>query len=135
MSEFLTMADVLAIHDVLNKRYGGSSGVRELGALEATLYRPQSGYYEDVIQQAAALWESLSQNHPFVDGNKRVAFATTDVFLRINQVKLTASAKAVDVFIYDLFDKNQFTFAKLEPWLRQKVKSFLDKRYEEWTIG
>jgi death on curing protein len=123
MSEFLTMADVLAMHDVLIKRYGGSSGVRELGALEAALYRPQSGYYEDVIQQAAALWESLSQNHPFVDGNKRVAFAATDVFLRINQVKLTASAKAAEVFIYDLFDKNQFTFAQLEPWLRQNTKA------------
>jgi death-on-curing protein len=72
---------------VLINRYGGSAGVRDMGALEAALYRPQSGYYEDVIQQAAALWESLSQNHPFVDGNKRIAFAAMDIFLRIGGFK------------------------------------------------
>jgi death-on-curing protein len=123
MSEFLTMADVLAMHDVLINRYGGSSGVRDMGALEAALYRPQSGYYEDVIQQAAALWESLSQNHPFVDGNKRIAFAAMDIFLRINSMKLTASPQACEQFIYGLFDQNQFTFAQLEPWLRQNTQT------------
>lgn len=65
-------------------RYGGASGLRDPGSLEAALYRPQTGYYGVVISQAAALMESLANNHPFVDGNKRIAFAATDVFLRIN---------------------------------------------------
>jgi death-on-curing protein len=52
------------------------------------LARPQSGYYEDIIQEAAALWESLSQNHPFVDGNKRVAVTVTAAFLKIDGYSL-----------------------------------------------
>jgi len=57
-------------------RFGGALGIRDRGALESALTRPQSGYYADLIQEAAALWESLSQNHPFLDGNKRVAVTT-----------------------------------------------------------
>ena len=80
MRDYLTLAEVLTIYSILLQRYGGTSGVRDLGALESALYRPQSGYYQDIIQEAAALMESLAINHPFVDGNKRVAFAVTDVF-------------------------------------------------------
>ena len=57
-------------------------------ALESALARPQSGYYDNLIQEAAALWESLSQNHPFVDGNKRVAVTVTAAFLRVNGYRL-----------------------------------------------
>lgn len=123
MSEYLTLVEVLTIHEVLIDRYGGAAGVRDLGALESALYRPQTGYYEDVIQEAAALWESLSQNHPFIDGNKRVAFAVMDTFLRINGLELTASPKAIEAFIYDLFDKSEFQYQHLEPWLRKHTKA------------
>jgi len=91
--DYLTTADVLAIHAVLIKRYGGASGVREPGALESAVFRPQSGYYSDVAQEACALLESLLINHPFVDGNKRVAFAACDVFLRINGLRIKADWK------------------------------------------
>ena len=74
MTDYLTVVEVLAIHDDLITRYGGSHGVRDMGLLEAALFRPQTGYYADLIEEAAALWESLGQNHPFIDGNKRVAF-------------------------------------------------------------
>ena len=77
MSTYLTVVEVLFIHADQIKRFGGSEGLREMGALESALFRPQSGYYKDVIEEAAAIWESLSQNHPFVDGNKRTAFAST----------------------------------------------------------
>ena len=87
--DYLTVADVLGMHTVLIRRYGGLPGVRDPGALEAALYRPQTGYYKDTIEQAAALMESLAITPPFVDGNKRIAFAATDVFLRINGSKLT----------------------------------------------
>lgn len=123
MSEFLTIADVLALHEILIARYGGAEGVRDMGALEAALFRPQSGYYDDVIQEAAALWESLSQNHPFIDGNKRVAFAAMDVFLRMNQVRITASSKAIETFIFGLFGTQSFDYHHLEAWLRAHTTS------------
>ncbi|MDR0467122.1 MAG: type II toxin-antitoxin system death-on-curing family toxin [Deltaproteobacteria bacterium] len=88
--DHLTIADVLAIHAMLLKRYGGADGTRDPGALEAAVFRPQSGYYSDIVQETCALLESLLINHPFVDGNKRTAFAACDVFLRINGHCITA---------------------------------------------
>jgi death on curing protein len=75
MTDYVTVAEALAIHADQIERYGGSAGVRDFGLLEAALFRPQTGYYPGLIEEAAALWESLSQNHPFVDGNERTAFA------------------------------------------------------------
>ena len=89
--DYLTTADVVAMHAVLLQRYGGAVGVRDFGALEAAVFRPQSGYYSDVVQEGCALLESLLINHPFVDGNKRTAFAACDVFLRINGLRIAAS--------------------------------------------
>ena len=69
--------------------------MRDVGALESALHRTQTGYYETLIHEAAALCESLVQNHLSVDGNKRVAFAVVDVFLRINGYTITASSTAI----------------------------------------
>jgi len=121
MTDYLTMAEVLAMHADQIERYGGSQGVRDPGLLEAALYRPQTGYYSDLIEEAAALWESLAQNHPFIDGNKRTAFAATYTFLAINGARLTADAQEAYVFIADLYEANQFSFDKLVPWLRDHV--------------
>ena len=121
MTDYLTVAEVLAIHTDQIERYGGSHGVRDSGLLEAALYRPQTGYYADLIEEAAALWESLSQNHPFVDGNKRTAFAATYTFLAINGARLTTGAEETYVFVAALYDANQFSFDKLVPWLRNHV--------------
>jgi death on curing protein len=121
MSDFLTLAEVLAIHADQVERYGGSQGIRDYGLLEAALYRPQTGYYADLIEEAAALWESLAQNHPFIDGNKRTAFAATYTFLAINGARLRADAEKTYVFIEDLYRANQFSFEKLVPWLRRHV--------------
>jgi death-on-curing protein len=121
MTDYLTMAEVLAIHTDQIERYGGVQGVRDHGLLEAALYRPQTGYYADLIEEAAALWESLAQNHPFFDGNKRAAFAATYTFLVINGAHLTAGAEETYIFIAGLYATNQFTFAKLAVWLREHV--------------
>jgi len=121
MTDYLTFAEVLAIHDDQIERYGGSPGVRDPGLLEAALFRPQTGYYADLIEEAAALWESLSQNHPFVDGNKRVAFAATYTFLVINGMRITADAEAAYDFIARLYEANDFTFENLVTWLRDNV--------------
>jgi death-on-curing protein len=118
VTDYLTLAEVLAMHADLIERYGGSQGVRDPGLLEAALFRPQTGYYADLIEEAAALWESLSQNHPFIDGNKRTAFAATYTFLAINGVRLTADAQSTQDFVLGLYETNKFTFDNLVPWLR-----------------
>lgn len=123
MTDFLTAVEVIAIHADLIDRYGGSHGVRDLGLLESALFRPQTGYYADTVEEAAALWESLAQNHPFLDGNKRIAFAATYTFLAINGMNLTASAKDAYDFIARLYAEGQFRFDRLEPWLRSNVIS------------
>ncbi|CAG0909014.1 unnamed protein product [Cyprideis torosa] len=117
--DYLTLEDVLYIHDDQIGTYGGSHGLRDPGQLEAALFRPQSGYYADLIAEAAALWESLSQNHPFVDGNKRTAFASMLTFLRINGADLTADADDVWDFIINAHQEDDFTYERIDPWLRK----------------
>jgi death-on-curing protein len=123
MRDYLTLADVLAIHADQIATYGGASGVRDFGQLEAALFRPQSGYYEDVIAEAAALWESLSQNHPFVDGNKRTAFAAMFTFLAINGVEIMADADEALAFLSSHYESNSLAFEPLEKWLRQNSRA------------
>jgi len=116
--DYLTVADVLGMHAVLMQQYGGAVGVRDPGALEAALFRPQTGYYADIIAEAAALLESLAINHPFVDGNKRIAFAAADVFLRINGYCLKRQPMVIHKEIMQMFETGTLDIAHLEPWLR-----------------
>ena len=118
---YVTVVEALAIHADQIERYGGAAGVRDQGLLEAALLRPQTGYYADLIEEAAALWESLSQNHPFVDGNKRTAFAITYVFLAINGARLSASADETETYLLGLYATGSFEFARLNRWLRENV--------------
>jgi death on curing protein len=119
--EYLTAADVLGMYAVLMKRYGGQPGVRDAGALEAALFRPQTGYYRDVIAESAALLESLAINHPFLDGNKRIAWAATDVFLRINGWRVNRAPMKIHAQMMRMFDQGTFDIVHLEPWLREFV--------------
>ena len=116
--DHLTVADVLGMHTVLMQRYGGAMGVRDPGALEAALFRPQTGYYKDIVAEAAALLESLAINHPFVDGNKRIAFAAADVFLRINGWSLQRAPLLIHAEMIQMFESGTFDMAHVEPWLR-----------------
>jgi death-on-curing protein len=121
MMDYLTVTEVLAMHTDQIYRYDGTHGVRDHGLLEAALFRPQTGYYADLIEEAAALWESLSQNHAFLDGNKPTAFAATYTFLAINGARLTADAQETYVFVETLYAATQFSFDRLVPWLRRHV--------------
>ncbi len=122
MTDHLTLPEVLAIHTDQIARYGGRPGVRGSGHLEAALFRPKTGHYIDLIEEAAALWESLAQYHPFVDGNERTAFAAAYTFLAINGVRLTAGAEETHAFISDLYPTNGFSFEVLVPWLRANTR-------------
>ena len=123
MTDYLTVIEVLAIHDDQIERYGGGAGVRDRGLLEAALFRPQTGYYADLIEEAAALWESLAQNHPFIDGNKRTAFAVTYTFLAINGTRITADAEDTYTFIIGLYETGTFSMDQLVAWLRANVST------------
>jgi death-on-curing protein len=119
--QFLSVDEVLEIHSALIARFGGASGLRDKGLLESALYRPQTGYYLDLVEMAAALFESLMNNHPFIDGNKRVAFFSTDVFLRLNGYKLSVEAKAAYAFLMELFNTNSCDLKHLTPWIRSAI--------------
>lgn len=120
--EYLNARDVMELHAALIDRLGGAHGLRDPGQLDAALHRPQSGYYRDAIEEAAALWESLSQNHPFVDGNKRTALDVMHVFLELNGIELTATTESLFGFVVPLYDERRFCFEELEPWLRANTK-------------
>ena len=116
---FPIMDEVVAIHDDQLARFGDEPGLRDLGALESALMRPQIGHYDGIVEEAAALMESLAMNHPFVDGNKRIAFAVADTFLRMNSQYIDCdSHEAYDHFM-GLFDANTFRFAELVSWLNE----------------
>lgn len=118
---FLTTDEVLAIHAALISEFGGPPGVRDLGLLESALFRPRTGYYKDLAEMATALFESLLMNHPFVDGNKRVAFFATDVFLRLNGWKLEVEADRAHAFLIDLLERGKCDFGRLLPWMRERL--------------
>src|ERR1700687_6004505 len=79
-----TVAEVIEIHRLLIEEFGGLHGIRDQALLESAIFRPQSGYYNNLFEEAAALMESLANNHAFLDGNKRISFVLTDVMLRAN---------------------------------------------------
>ena len=125
MHDFPTVEEVLAIHDIAVREFGGSAGLRDPGALDSALMRPQLGYYSDLIEEAAALMESLAMNHPFVDGNKRTAFFTTDAFLRKNSQFIDCDNNEAYEFFMSLFETHSFRFAQLHAWLEQHIKPLL----------
>ena len=116
------------MHAALIDEWGGSKGLRDMGALEAALLRPQMGYYDGLVEEAAALMESLAMNHPFVDGNKWVAFFVTDAFLRCNGHFIDCDNDEAHGLFMVLFDTNSFRFAELKAWLEAHVRPLAGQR-------
>ncbi len=119
---YLSTKEVMLMHGVLIHQFGGSPGIRDVAALEAALNRPQSGYYKDTIGQAAALFEILAINHPFIDGNKRIAFAVMDTFLRLNGYRIQVMPKSIHVKIIAMFENGELRFDIVDAWLRKICK-------------
>ena len=119
MTRYPTVEETLAVHAELIVQFGGSGGIRDRAALESALARPRSGYYTDLIQEAAAWWESLSQNHAFVDGNKRVAVTMTAAFHQVNGYRLQFNDADAFSFLLDLYETGRMRFDELDRWLRQ----------------
>jgi death on curing protein len=119
---YLTVAEVLAIHHRQIESYGGIQGLREEAALEAAVFRPQTGYYANLAEEAAALMESLANNHPFLDGNKRVAFDAAHTFLLVNGFTIFADPAETYVFVIDSMAQGKFRFPFILDWINAHLR-------------
>jgi death-on-curing protein len=119
---YLTVGEAIEIHRQLIDEFGGIHGLRDRGLLEAAIFRPQNGYYDDLIHEAAALMESLANNHAFLDGNKRISLAVTDTFLRVNGYSLDLQPIAANKFILDSISKREFRIRQIREWLTAHVQ-------------
>lgn len=117
-----SVKDAIDIHDALIDKLGGASGIISEAALDAAINRPQSGYYGSIIEEAAALMESIANNHPFVDGNKRTSFAVCDTFLKMNGYYIHCDNVEAYETLINMFETDSFNFSKLCAWLEEKVK-------------
>lgn len=122
MSKFPTFDELIAIHYRLIEEFGGSHGLIDIGALDSAAIRPQMGYFQDIFEEAATLMESLAMKHPFVAGNKRVAFLATDTFLRLNGYSIECENNNAFNFFMMLFESKRFRFHNLVTWLSNRVE-------------
>jgi death-on-curing protein len=118
---YLTVGEAIEMHRQLIDEFGGIHGIRDQGLLEAAIFRPQNGYYDDLIHETAALMESLASNHAFLDGNKRISLAATDTFLRINGYYLELETIAAHKFITESISKREFRVRQIREWLTARV--------------
>ena len=123
MAEYLTVAEVYRMQHRLIELFGGLHGVRDKGAVEAAVFRPQIGYYNSIEEEAAALMESFGNNHGFLDGNKRIAFTAADVFLRRNGFYIEVGGQEGYAFIVGSMELHEFRFARIVEWIRQHIKA------------
>lgn len=119
---FPTLEETLELHRLVLERFGGQPGIRDLGMLQSALGRPQTGYYDTLWQQAAALLQSLAMNHAFIDGNKRVAFALTATFLRMNKHRLVVTATDGEAFLLQTVIADRADVAEIAGWLESHTR-------------
>lgn len=124
--KYLTAPQVLAIHDQSIKRFGGSMGLRDVGLLESAVARSQATYggedlYSGIFEKATALLHSLLKNHPFVDGNKRTALASTGIFLAINGYHFFNHGDEELQFALKV-ENESLSFAEICSWLKEHTE-------------
>lgn len=123
---FLSTNQVIAIHDELVKLFGGSQGIRSKELLESAVFRMQASFdgndlYKNIFDKAAALLQSLCQNHPFIDGNKRSAFISAVTFLEINNYITKFDQTKAETFMIDVACK-KVAFEEISRFLKQNSK-------------
>src|SRR5713101_1013533 len=119
-----TVAEAREFQKQLIEEFGGTHGLLDEGRLEAAILRPQTGYYSTLVEEAAALMESLANNHAFRDGNKRTSFAVTDTFLRLNCSFLEVDALQAYTFMAQAISKGEFRFDLIRDWISTHRKNF-----------
>lgn len=123
---FLTLEQILFLHEDQIDLYGGSSGLRDLALLESAIYRPQATFggtylYESIFDKAACLMHSLIMNHPFIDGNKRTGMDAGIVFLELNGYTLKVMQKDVVIVALQIATK-KMNIKELSVWLKNHTK-------------
>jgi death on curing protein len=121
---YLSVEQLLRLHRMQLQRFGGRAGLRDRGALESAAARPRMTFggedlYPDVPAKAAALMHSLAMNHPFVDGNKRVAAISAELFLVVNGHELDAAAEAL-IEVTLALARGEVSAEALAIWIRQR---------------
>lgn len=114
MTIYLSIDQLIEINLEMVEAFGGKAGIRDRGALEAAEARPRNAYYRDLIEKGAALCESLLQNHPFIDGNKRTAIAATAVFYEMNGYSLKFGDRELYDWLINLYNTGQVNKKSLE---------------------
>ncbi|MBE0410909.1 MAG: type II toxin-antitoxin system death-on-curing family toxin [Anaerolineales bacterium] len=127
---YLTAEQILFLHARLVAEIGGGQGVRDLSMLLSAVGRPQTSFdnrdlYPDLFMKAAALMDSLINNHPFLDGNKRTGIAAAALFLQANGYRLEISNMQLEKFTLEVA-RSEHTIEEIAAWL-QKNASFVDK--------
>lgn len=122
---YLTGEQVIQIHKLLIAQSGGSSGLRDQGALESTLAQPRMTFdgidlYATLLEKVAALGFSLIQNHPFVDGNKRIGHAAMEIMLYLNRYEITANVDEQEQLILTVAS-GQLSRENLTAWLEKNI--------------
>ena len=122
---YLSLQEVLSLHSLLIAQSGGSSGLRDRGALESAVAQPEASFggqdlYPDLASKAAALGHSLIQNHPFVDGNKRVGHGAMEVFLLLNGYEIDASTDEQEIIIIDVA-RGEVSRIELSAWISKHI--------------
>jgi death on curing protein len=123
---YLSLEQVLALHAFQIEHYGGSKGLRDRGAVEAAVARPQATYggedlYPEAVDKAAALMHSLVSNHPFLDGNKRVGAHAMLVFLAVNGYELLFEPAELTEITMALA-RGELQAEALAIWLKQRTR-------------
>jgi len=122
---YLSLQEVISLHSLLIAQSGGSSGLRDRGALESAVAQPEASFggqdlYRDLASKAAALGHSLIQNHPFVDGNKRIGHAAMEVLLLLNGYEIDASADEQEKIIIDVAS-GKVSRIELSEWINKQM--------------
>ena len=122
---YLSLQEVISLHSLLIVQSGGSSGLRDRGALESAVAQPEASFggedlYPDLASKAAALGHSLIQNHPFVDGNKRIGHAAMEVFLLLNSHEIDASVEDQEKIFIDVAS-GKVSRIELSEWISKHM--------------
>lgn len=123
---YLTVSEVLDIHRQVVQQSGGSHGVRDLGAIESAVAQPQMTFsekelYPTIVEKASALGFSFIQNHPFVDGNKRIGHAAMETFLILNGYQIVASVDEQEQIILQVA-ASKVSREAFTDWLRAHIE-------------
>ncbi len=131
---YLTMAEILWLHSASIERYGGSPGIRDSNMLQSAVNRPQTTVFQadafpTLSEKAAAYLDSFARNHPFIDGNKRIAYISAGRFLQLNSRHLLADANEAEDFILAVVT-TEIEISEIASWLDEHCTSC-----QQWLEG